>query len=71
MNLFREASVFFPPQCVIYITMQEKELLSSKVVRLEEGVSELTMKLKPALSDRNRLLKVQRRHLGTKKVEEW
>ncbi|XP_019388693.1 PREDICTED: myosin-11 [Crocodylus porosus] len=38
-------------------TSLEKELLSSKVVRLEERVSELTMKLKPALSDRNRLLK--------------
>ncbi|XP_034639667.1 myosin-2 heavy chain isoform X3 [Trachemys scripta elegans] len=36
---------------------QEKELLSSKVARLEERVSELTMKLKPALSNRERFLK--------------
>ncbi|XP_043380116.1 FYVE and coiled-coil domain-containing protein 1-like isoform X6 [Chelonia mydas] len=38
-------------------TSREKELLSSKVARLEERVSELTMKLKPALSDRERFLK--------------
>ncbi|XP_038274001.1 myosin-3-like isoform X4 [Dermochelys coriacea] len=38
-------------------TSQEKELLSSKVARLEERVSELTMKLKPGLSDRERFLK--------------
>ncbi|XP_053898758.1 myosin-3 isoform X3 [Malaclemys terrapin pileata] len=38
-------------------TSREKELLSSKVARLEERVSELTMKLKPALSNRERFLK--------------
>ncbi|XP_075753554.1 uncharacterized protein LOC102460040 isoform X3 [Pelodiscus sinensis] len=38
-------------------TSQEKELLTSKVAKLEEKVSELTLKLKPALSDRERFLK--------------
>ncbi|XP_030434639.1 centrosome-associated protein CEP250-like isoform X2 [Gopherus evgoodei] len=38
-------------------TSREKELLSSKVARLEERVPELTMKLKPALANRERFLK--------------